>query len=312
MKILVTGGAGYIGTSLVPQLLRRDNKVIVYDNLMYNQNVLLEHHINDNFKFVYGDIRDINKLYESIKNVDVVIHLAAIVGAPACKKNVKQAQEVNINGTKNIIEGLSKEQILLFASTGSVYGKIEGMCNEDWAPNPLSVYGITKLEGEKLALSRDNSVALRFATAFGLSPRLRLDLLLNDFVLNAIRNRYLVVYDKEFRRTFIHIYDIVRSYLHMIDNFETVKFQAFNIGSEENNCTKEGLTNKIKKFVEFQVYYANKGIPDPDQRDYEVSYKKLRDTGFKNKINIDRGIKELFEGFTNLKFQSNFSNIILQ
>ena len=221
------------------------------------------------------------------------------------------AQDVHVSGTKNIVGGLSKEQILLFASTGSIYGKIEGMCSEDWKPNPLSLYGVTKLEGEKMALSRENSIAFRFATAYGLSPRLRLDLLLNDFVLNAIRNRYLVVYDKEFRRTFVHIQDIVRSYIYMIDNFNSVKDQAYNIGSEENNYTKEGIINKIETFLEFQVYYTRKGIPDPDQRDYEVSYKKLADTGFKNEINIDRGIEELVNGFMNLKINSNFSNVFI-
>jgi len=311
MKILVTGGAGYIGTSLVPALLARGDNVVVYDNLMYRQNVLLEYYLNDNFRFIYGDVRDKAKIAKSLKNVDIIIHLASIVGAPACKRNGKLAQEVNVDGTKNIVDGLSsKDQVLLFASTGSVYGKIEGMCNEDWTPNPLSKYGTTKLDGEKLILARDNSIAFRFATAYGLSPRLRLDLLINDFVLNSIRNKYLVVYDKEFRRTFIHIQDIVRSYLHMIDNFNSVKGTAYNIGSEENNYTKRDLVNKIKEHLDFQVYYADKGIPDPDQRDYEVSYKKLADTGFKVNVNIDRGIKELVDGFSNLKIQSNFANII--
>ncbi len=309
MKILVTGGAGYIGTTLVPALLARGDSVIVYDNLMYNQNMLLEYYLNDNFKFIYGDIRDKEKIVESLKNVDIIIHLASIVGAPACKKDGKLAKEVNVDGTKNIVDGLSKEQILLFASTGSVYGKIEGMCNEDWTPNPLSLYGTTKLQGEEMSLSRDNSIAFRFATAYGLSPRLRTDLLPNDFVLNAIRNKYLVIYDKNFRRTFIHIHDIVRSYLHMIDNFDSVKGEAYNIGSEKNNYTKENLVNKIKEHLDFQVYYADRGIPDPDQRDYEVSYKKLADTGFDTKIHIDRGLKELIDGFSNLKLQSDFSNI---
>ena len=309
MRILVTGGAGYIGTSLVPALLEKNHKVTILDNLMYNQNVFLEHYINSNFKFEFGDIRDKNKVKELTKNVDAVIHLASIVGAPACKKNSSLSNEVNIDGTKNIVDNISNDQILLFASTGSVYGKIEGMCDESWEPNPLSLYGSTKLEGEKMALQKSNSVAFRFATAYGLSPRLRIDLLPNDFVLNAIRNKYLVIYDKKFRRTFIHVSDIVRSYLHMIENIDSVKGNAYNIGSEENNFTKEQLVDKIKKLIEFQVYYADKGIPDPDQRDYEVSYKKLRDTGFILNINIDQGLNELVSGFKNLKIQSSFENI---
>tara|TARA_B100001540_G_C15772981_1_gene627284 strand:+ start:789 stop:1724 length:936 start_codon:yes stop_codon:yes gene_type:complete len=311
MKVLVTGGAGYIGTSLVPALLNNNYKVTVLDNLMYNQNVFLEHYINLNFNFEYGDIRDENKVKELTKDADVVIHLASIVGAPACKKNTTLANEVNVDGTKNIVSTISENQILLFASTGSVYGKIEGMCDEDWEPNPLSLYGSTKLEGEKMALDKSNSVAFRFATAYGLSPRLRLDLLPNDFVLNAIRNKYLVIYDKKFRRTFIHVTDIVRSYLHMIEKIDSVKGNAYNIGSEENNFTKEQLVDKIHELIDFQVYYADKGIPDPDQRDYEVSYKKLRETGFGLNINIDEGIKELVQGFKNLKLQSSFANISL-
>ena len=309
MKILVTGGAGYIGTSLVPALLKKDYEVTVLDNLMYEQNVFLEYYINKNFSFVYGDIRDRQIIKDLTSKSDAVIHLASIVGAPACKKNKTLAQEVNVDGTKNIIDQLSNEQIVLFASTGSVYGKIEGMCNENWEPNPLSLYGSTKLEGEIMALKLNNSVAFRFATAYGLSPRLRLDLLPNDFVLNAIRNKYLVVYDKKFRRTFIHITDIVRSYLHMLDNIDTVKGNAFNIGSEDNNYTKEDLVNKIKEHVDFQVYYADEGIPDPDQRDYEVSYQKLAGTGYKVKTNIDQGIGELVNGFSNLKIRSDFANI---
>tara|TARA_B100000579_G_C22748254_1_gene812682 strand:- start:209 stop:1144 length:936 start_codon:yes stop_codon:yes gene_type:complete len=309
MKVLVTGGSGYIGTSLVPALLKRDYEVTVLDNLMYDQNVFLECYINKNFSFIYGDIRDQSTIKKLASKSDVVIHLASIVGAPACKKNETLAKEVNVDGTKNIIDHLSNNQILLFASTGSVYGKIEGMCNEDWDPNPLSLYGSTKLEGERMSLGLNNSVAFRFATAYGLSPRLRLDLLPNDFVLNAIRNRYLVVYDKKFRRTFIHVTDIVRSYLHMLDNIDSVKGNAFNIGSEMNNYTKEDLVNKIKEHVDFQVYYADEGIPDPDQRDYEVSYQKLAKTGYQVKINIDQGIEELVNGFRNLKIRSDFANI---
>ena len=309
MNILITGGAGYIGTSLVPLLLHRNYSVTVVDNLMYNQNMLLEHHINKNFSFIYGDIRDKPLMEKLVNKFDVIIHLASIVGAPACKRNPILANEVNVEGTKNLIDQLSKNQIFFFASTGSVYGKIEGMCNEDWKPNPLSLYGTTKLEGEIMALNRENSVAFRFATAYGLSPRLRLDLLPNDFVLNAIRNKYLVVYDKEFRRTFIHITDIVKSYIHMLDNIESVKGEAYNIGSEDNNYTKEELVNKIKNFIDFQVYYADKGIPDPDQRDYEVSYKKLYDTGFSVDIDLNTGVQELIDGFSNLKIQTNFANI---
>ncbi len=309
MKILVTGGAGYIGTSLVPALLERNYDVTVLDNLMYDQNVLLEYYIKDNFSFVYGDIRDKQIIKELTTKSDAVIHLASIVGAPACKKNESLAKEVNVDGTKNIVDQLSNDQILLFASTGSVYGKIEGMCNEDWTPNPLSLYGSTKLDGERMALNLNNSVAFRFATAYGLSPRLRLDLLPNDFVLNAIRNKYLVVYDKKFRRTFIHVTDIVRSYIHMLDNIDKVKGNAYNIGSELNNYTKEDLVNKIKQHVDFQVYYADEGIPDPDQRDYEVSYRKLAETNFEVNIDIDRGIQELVNGFENLRVRSDFANI---
>ncbi|MAT10612.1 MAG: epimerase [Rhodopirellula sp.] len=310
MKILVTGGAGYIGTRLIPELLKRNYDVTVLDNLMYKQNSLIPHFFDDKFDFVYGDIRNEKLLQDNLKDKDIVVHLASIVGAPACKKDEKLANEVNVDGTRNIVQNLDNSQILLFASTGSVYGKVEEMCLESMTPNPLSVYGVTKYVGEKLSLERENSVAFRFATAYGLSPRLRLDLLINDFILQAIQNKYLVVYDKHFRRTFIHIMDIVESYIHMIDNFDNVKGEAYNVGSAEGNFTKEEIILKFQEHLDFQIYYADKGIPDPDQRDYEVNYSKLEDTGYKAKVGIDQGIKEVVEGLRHFQYSSAFGNII--
>ena len=231
MKILVTGGSGYVGSCLVPVLLKRGYHVKVLDNLLYDQIQLLPYFIDKKFEFNMGDIRDERKTKDVIKDVDVIVHLASIVGAPACKKNSELANDINVNGTKTLMKHRSKRQIVIYASTGSVYGKIEEVCNEEVIPKPLSVYGQTKLKAEEIVFESGPSVALRFATAFGLAPRLRLDLLPNDFVLNALKNKYLVIYDKNFRRTFIHVTDIVRSYIFAIDHFIEMKNEAYNIGS---------------------------------------------------------------------------------
>ncbi len=309
MKILITGGAGFIGSSLAPQLLQAGHQVRVLDSLIFGQISLLPHFINKNFEFIKGDIRDFETVQKAVEGMDVIVHLAAIVGAPACKKDPKLAQEVNHFGTANVNNARDVSQKLFYASTGSVYGKVEDICTESLTPKPLSTYGETKLRAEQEVMSKGNSIAYRFATAFGLSPRLRLDLMPNDFVFNALKNRYLVVYDKHFKRTFIHIKDIVDAYLFGIENFEKMKNEVYNIGSEKMNKTKEEVAIMIREKINFEVLFVDKGIPDPDQRDYAVSYEKIRSKGFETKISFEEGIDELVRGLQIVNLNHPYSNM---
>ncbi len=309
MKVLVTGGAGYLGSVLVPELLKRDYEVRVLDNLMYGSNSLLQYFAEDTFEFIKGDIRDIETVKKSVKDMDAIIHLAALVGAPVCKQNEKLANEINYQGTVNLVRARDKSQKLIYASTGSVYGRLKELCTEKSSTNPLSPYGKTKLMAEKEIRRSGNSISFRFATGFGLSSRLCLDYLINDFVFSALKNRYLVVYDKDYKRTFIHVRDIVRSFVFGIENFNELKDEIFNVGSEKMNYTKEDVVNFIKHRIDFEIYYADKGIPDPDQRDYEVSYQKIRDKGFETKISIEKGIEELIQGLQTISINNPYSNV---
>jgi len=309
MRILVTGGAGYIGSVLVPELLKAGHKVRVLDSLIYDQNPLLLYFIDENFEFIKGDIRDHEAVKKAVAGVDIIIHLAAIVGAPACKRNSRLAEEVNYGGTMNIVNARTGSQKLFFASTGSVYGKIDGICMEDIPTNPLSEYGVTKLKAEQAVMGAGNSIVYRFATAFGLAPRLRLDLLPNDFVASALKHKYLVVYDKDFKRTFVHVRDIVRAYIFGIEHFDAMKDEVYNIGSERMNKTKEEIANLVREKVPCDIYFAAKGIPDPDQRDYEVSYRKIAKHGFDTEISFDKGIQELIDGLKAMPTHEAFSNV---
>lgn len=309
MKILITGGAGYIGSLLVPELLHCGYEVRVLDNLSFNQNSLLPYFIDEHFEFIKGDIRDKETVKKAINNQDVIIHLAAIVGAPACKRDHRLTEEVNYQGTVNINSAREASQKLFYASTGSVYGKVDGLCVESLTPRPLSNYGETKLRSEMEVMNKGNAIAYRFATAFGLSSRLRLDLMPNDFVFNALTNRYLVVYDKSFKRTFIHVKDIVTAYLFGIKHYESMKNEVYNIGSEKMNKTKEEVAEMIKKKINFEILYVDKGIPDPDQRDYEVSYEKIRGQGFETMISFEQGIDELIRGLATVRISHPYSNV---
>lgn len=309
MKILVTGGAGYIGSALIPELLNAGHQVRVLDSLLFGQTSLLPYFINENFEFIKGDIRNFELTQKAVEGMDVIIHLAAIVGAPACKKDPKLAQEVNHFGTANINNARDVSQKMFYASTGSVYGKVENICREDLPVKPLSAYGETKLRAEEEVMSKGNAIAYRFATAFGLSPRLRLDLMPNDFVFNALKNRYLVVYDKNFKRTFIHVRDMVNAYLFGIANFESMKNEVYNIGSEKMNKTKEDVANMIREKLNFEILFVDKGVPDPDQRDYEVSYEKIRNKGFETKISFEKGLDELILGLQIVNIVHPYSNV---
>lgn len=280
MKVLVTGGAGYVGSVLVPHLLERGYKVRVLDNLSHGGMGLVPHCLDPNFEFIHGDVRDPEVMRDAVWDADVIIHLAAIVGYPACKKDPQLAEEVNLGGTRNLNAARSKSQMVVFASTGSNYGHVsEGLCTEETPLNPLTLYGVTNPEAEKLLLESGNVIVYRFATAFGLSPRLRLDLMINDFVYQAVVNHQLIVYEKQFRRTFIHVQDMARSLLFAIDHAGQMRDGVFNVGSEVANLTKEDVALMVREKVDYFLHFAEIGS-DEDQRDYEVSFSRIRNLGF--------------------------------
>lgn len=308
MKVLVTGGAGYIGTSLIPQLLDKGYKVHVLDNLTFSGEQLLPFFRNSNFTFQKGDIRNLEDIKEAVRGADAIIHLAAIVGYPACRKDPQAALDTNVRGVKNLIKATSKNQLILFASTGSSYGHIREKVTEKTPLNPLSLYGQTKSLGEKLLSKRGNSIIFRFMTAFGVSPRLRLDLLINDFVYRAVTEKYLVVYEKHFKRAFIHVYDIGRSFVFGLENAKKMNSDIFNVGSESLGFSKEEICEIIKKYVDVYIHYAKIG-EDEDKRNYVVIFKKINDLGFFTTIGIHQGIKELIECYKIIQIVNPYSNV---
>jgi nucleoside-diphosphate-sugar epimerase len=312
MKIFITGGAGYIGTTLIPLLLEKNYEVTVYDSLMFNNGDKLIPYIgNRNFNFIEGDIRDGEKLVEHIKNHHVVIHLAALVGFPICReKGELESHEVNVIGTKNVIDSMTDDQYLLLGSTGSNYGEVMGVCTEETPLNPLSIYGRTKTEAEQLVLKRDNSTAFRFATAFGVSPRLRLDLLINDLTYKAVKEGYGVIYESHFLRTFIHVKDIARVFLFAIDNKEKMKNNVYNVGSDKMNYSKKEVCEIIKSEIPSAYFnYADIG-EDADKRNYEVSYEKIKSLGYKTIVDVPTGVKEMIKAIPLLKLNSPYYNIL--
>jgi nucleoside-diphosphate-sugar epimerase len=311
MNVLVTGGAGYVGSVLVPLLLRSGYSVRVLDNLMYGGQGLLPHFANPNFEFVRGDVRHNLTVLKAARGCQAVVHLAAIVGFPACRKNPDLAQDVNWLATTYIAEAAKQfDQFLVFSSTGSNYGAIEGICTEDSPLNPLSVYGRTKSDAESyvMELCDDQAVALRFATGFGVSPRMRLDLLVNDFVHQAVTEGYLVVYEPYFRRSFIHVRDMARAIVFALQNAPEMGGQVYNVGSESMNYSKAELCEIVKDETGCYVHFADVGT-DADKRDYEVSYEKISRLGYETKVTLRDGIDELIRAMQAIDVRSPYSNV---
>ena len=309
MRILVTGGAGYVGSVLVPHLLARGHKVRVLDNLMYGGQGLLSSFAYPGFDFVKGSVLDEAKLKQALQDTDAVIHLAAIVGYPACKRDPRLAQEVNLDGTRLLDRLRSRDQPVLFASTASNYGAVVGsLCTEDTPLNPLSEYGVTKTAAERHLLDAGNVVCYRFATAFGVSSRMRFDLLVNDFVYQAKINKYLIIYERTFKRTFIHVRDMARASAFALDHWADMRDDVYNVGSEEMNYSKEEVALLIRKKIDYDLHFAEIGT-DEDQRNYEVSYAKIRGKGFKTGIDMETGIDEPIKAADLLVLQSDFSNV---
>lgn len=307
-NILVTGGAGCIGSTLVPILLNSGYKVRVLDNLMYGGMGLLTNFSNPNFEMIINDVRNMKVVESALKNIDAIIHLAAIVGYPACDKYPHEAQEVNYKATKQLNELRSKNQLLIFASTGSNYGHVaSGMCTEKTPLAPLTNYGRTKTKAEKAIASTSNVIIYRYATAFGLSPRLRLDLLINDLTYQALKTKHLVVYEKDYRRTFIHVRDIAKSLIFALENSSKMIGQTYNVGDESMNVKKEDIVNILVQKLEFILNFTDSGR-DADQRNYAVDYSKIKKLGFKTDISIGNGIDEMIKAFKVVTIKNPYSN----
>lgn len=298
-KVLVTGGAGYIGSILVPALLAKGYDVTVFDSLMYRQTSLLECCANPGFDFVRGDICDTALLRSLVPKFDVILPLAAIVGAPACKANPSLTRLVNNEAQKNIVSMVSKGQRVVFPTTNSGYGigEKDNFCTEETPLRPISEYGRDKVETEKAWLDKGNAVTFRLATVFGLSPRMRLDLLVNDFTYRAHRDRFIVLFEEHFRRNYIHIRDVAGAFLFGLENHDRMKGRAYNVGLSSANLTKRELCEKIREYVPgFMILSAPIG-EDPDKRDYIVSNAKIEGLGWRPEHTLDTGIRELLKGF---------------
>lgn len=307
-RVVVTGGAGFYGSVLVRRLLAAGWRVHVIDTLMYGPHPILELFIHPNFSFTRGDVLDRALLQRELEGAHAVVHLAALVGYPLCKKEPLRALEVNVGGARNVAELAPAQTRVIYASTGSNYGEVEGVCTESTPLNPLSLYGETKTEAERLFMERPNTLSFRFATAFGLSPRLRLDLMINDFAWQALVQRYLVVYERHFRRTFVHVTDMARAVLHALDHWDAMRDEVFNVGHESMNFTKADIVGLLQGKLDFLVHFAEVGT-DMDKRDYHVSYEKVRRVGFETEVDIHRGIDEIIAGLRLVEQRRPYSNV---
>ncbi len=309
MRILVTGGAGYVGSTLVPMLLEQGHKVRVLDILRFGGHGLLPCCQHRSFELVQGDITDPAAVKKAVEGVEAIVHLAAIVGYPACKKEPHVAQATNVDGTRVLLQARKPDQKFVFASTGSIYGTVpDYVCNESTPRAPITLYGETKAQAEQMVLDAGNGIAYRYATAFGVSNRMRLDLMPNDFTYQAVRNKSLIVYEGGFKRTFVHVRDMARSIIFALERWDTVKDDVYNVGHESMNFTKEDVARKILQFVDYYLHFAEVGH-DADQRNYEVCYEKIRKKGFETTIDLERGVQELVRASQLISFQNPFANV---
>lgn len=300
-RVLVTGGAGYIGSKLVTKLLDKNYKVTVIDILKFSSKSLNHLFNNRNFTFIKGDVRNKKLMIKLIKKNDYIIPLAALVGAPLCEKNKREAVSVNLDSIKHLMRMISKKRNrIIYLTTNSGYGVGEKnkYCNENSPLNPISLYGRTKVEAENIIMKNKNSIGFRLATVFGYSYRMRTDLLVNNFVFKSLNEGKLTIFEPHFRRNYIHIDDVVDGIIYSIKNFNSLKSNVYNLGLSSANLTKYMLAQKIKSQLRYLKIKIVKNRKDPDQRDYYVSNKKIEKKGFKAKISLEKGIKELINIFS--------------
>jgi len=309
-KILVTGGAGYIGSVLVPALLEAGYAVTVLDNFMFGQTSLLECCADENFDVLRGDCRDERVVAPLLAKADTIIPLAALVGAPMCDRDRQGAVTTNREAVQLLCKLASKKQRILYPTTNSGYGVGEKgkFCTEETPLRPISLYGTTKCEAEAAVLERENGLTFRLATVFGLSPRMRLDLLVNDFVYRAVNDRAVVVFEGHFKRNYLHVRDAARAFLHALEKFETMRGRPYNAGLEEANLSKLELCAEIKKHLPQFVYLEAPIGEDPDKRDYIVSNARIRSTGYRTEWPLARGIAELIKGYRIVR-NARFANV---
>lgn len=308
--VLVTGGAGYLGSILVPELLKLGHRVTVLDNFMFQQNSLLECCAYENFDVVRGDARDEDILKTLLQKVDYIIPLAALVGAPLCSRDKIGTITTIRDAVASIVKLSSKEQRIIIPTTNSGYGVGQKgvYCTEETPLKPISLYGKAKVEAEKIVLDKGNSISFRLATVFGMSPRMRIDLLVNDFTYRAVKDRFVVIFEGHFKRNYVHIRDVARAFIHAVDNFDTMKNEPYNVGLSDANLSKLELCAKIKEQVPDFVYLESPVGEDPDKRDYIVSNEKIEKTGFKTIYSLEMGIKELIKGYRIIT-NSRYSNV---
>ncbi|HBQ38639.1 MAG TPA: hypothetical protein DD714_06610 [Candidatus Omnitrophica bacterium] len=299
MKILVTGGAGYLGSVLVPTLLAGSHEVAVLDNFLYGQASLLDCCHHQGLTIIRGDARDRAVLEAAVKQADAIIPLACLTGAPACDRNPAEARRINLEAIRLLLELRSRTQPIIFPTTNSGYGIGQAgiHCTEETPLRPVSLYGQLKVEAEQAVLEAGHSVTLRLATAFGISPRMRLDLLVNDFVYRAVTDRFLVIFQGHFTRNYIHVRDVAGAFAHTLTHWDAMQGQPYNVGLSEANLSKLELCAEIKKQLP-AFYYVEAAIgEDPDKRNYIVSNEKIERTGFRAQVSLQQGIAELIKGY---------------
>ena len=309
-NIFVTGGAGYLGSIMVPDLLAAGHKVTVLDNFMFGQHSLGHVCHHPNFNVVRGDIRIESVVLPLMKKADIIVPLAALVGAPICSKDPVGATTTNHDAIFMMIRHLSKDQMVLMPTTNSAYGTGDknNFCTEESPLRPISQYAKEKVEIEQSLMQHQNAVSFRLATVFGMAPRMRIDLLVNDFTYRAVYDRFVVLFESHFKRNYLHVRDVSRVFQHAINNYDRMKGQIYNVGLSDANVSKKELCEAIQKQIPDFVFPEAPVGKDPDQRDYIVSNAKIESTGFKTAFSLDAGIQDLIKGYTMIR-NTKYGNV---